>query len=229
MLKLSLSFIITLYYDCWYSSRVKFMHSVLTVFTSRRSYVRSRDSSVDIATRLLAGRPRTRGSILGSGKKLFSITSTVALSPTHHPIQWILGAVSPRVKQQGREADPSPPSGGEVKNGEAILSLPHASPWRGTHFYLVLCWPILLRQCLIHATDSNPSWFLWTFMVGYCREQLKRLGYSSHCVWSLWTGNTFNKFLRTSTLVHTSYVRFYWPSNLHGYSIFNILFNTLQN
>jgi hypothetical protein len=33
-------------------------------------------------------------------------------------------ALSPRVKQLGRKADHSPPSNAEVKNGEAVPSLP---------------------------------------------------------------------------------------------------------
>jgi hypothetical protein len=34
------------------------------------------------------------------------------------------------LKQQGREADHSPPSSGEVKNGGAIPPLPHTFSWR---------------------------------------------------------------------------------------------------
>jgi hypothetical protein len=42
-----------------------------------------------------------------------------------------MGAVSAGVKQQGREADHSPPSSAEVMNGGIILSLTHTSSWRG--------------------------------------------------------------------------------------------------
>jgi hypothetical protein len=40
--------------------------------------------------------------------------------------QWQSEAVSPWVKQQGREADHSPPSSAEVKNRAAIPPLQHA-------------------------------------------------------------------------------------------------------
>jgi hypothetical protein len=42
-----------------------------------------------------------------------------------HPVQRILGALSLGVKQQGHEADCSPPSSAEVKNGGAIPLRPH--------------------------------------------------------------------------------------------------------
>jgi hypothetical protein len=35
----------------------------------------------------------------------------------HQPIQWVPEGVSAEVKRQGREADHSPPSSSEVKNG----------------------------------------------------------------------------------------------------------------
>jgi hypothetical protein len=37
----------------------------------------------------------------------------------------------PRGKRQGREADHSPPSSADVKNGGAIPPLPPMSSWRG--------------------------------------------------------------------------------------------------
>jgi hypothetical protein len=39
------------------------------------------------------------------------------------------GALSPRLKRPGREADHSPPSSAEVKNGGAIPPLPYMSSW----------------------------------------------------------------------------------------------------
>jgi hypothetical protein len=36
------------------------------------------------------------------------------------------------VKRLGREADYSPPSGAEVKNGVAIIPVSHMSSWRDT-------------------------------------------------------------------------------------------------
>jgi hypothetical protein len=60
---------------------------------------------------------------------LFPTVTRPALVPTQPTIQWVPGALSPGVKQQGHEADHSPPSSAEVKNGGAIPSLPHASSW----------------------------------------------------------------------------------------------------
>jgi hypothetical protein len=88
---------------------------------------------VGIATRLLAGRPRGRGSIPGTGKRIFplSVTSRSDLGPTQPPIRWVPGAVSSGVKRQGHEADDSLSSVAEVKNGGAVPSLSHTSSWRG--------------------------------------------------------------------------------------------------
>jgi hypothetical protein len=55
----------------------------------------------------------------------FSTASKLALRPTQFPIQWVLGAPSLGVKWQGHEADHSPPSSAEVKNGGALPPFPH--------------------------------------------------------------------------------------------------------
>jgi hypothetical protein len=64
-----------------------------------------------------------RSSIPGSGNifLFFIIASRQALGTTQPPIQW---ALSSEVKRHGREANHSPPSSAEVKNGGAILPLP---------------------------------------------------------------------------------------------------------
>jgi hypothetical protein len=59
----------------------------------------------------------------------FSAASTLALGPTQPPIQWVSGFLSQGVKSPGRVADHSSPSTAEVKNGGAILPLPHTSSW----------------------------------------------------------------------------------------------------
>jgi hypothetical protein len=46
-------------------------------------------------------------------------------------VQQVPGSFSLRVKRHGREADHSPPSSAEVKNGGAIPPPPHTSSWRG--------------------------------------------------------------------------------------------------
>jgi hypothetical protein len=68
----------------------------------------------------------SQGSIL-SRRKIFlsSVVSRLVLGSTH-PIQWVLGAVSPAVKRQGHEADHCTSTySAEVKNGGAVCSLRH--------------------------------------------------------------------------------------------------------
>jgi hypothetical protein len=78
--------------------------------------IKSRDSSVGIATRLRAGR-----SVLGFDSRrglgifLFTTASRPALGPTQPPVQWVLGAFSLGVDRPGCEADHPPPSSAEVK------------------------------------------------------------------------------------------------------------------
>jgi hypothetical protein len=55
-----------------------------------------------------------------------------ALGPNQPSIQWVLWDVPAVVEQQEREADHSPPSSAEVKNGGAVPSLPHTPSWCGT-------------------------------------------------------------------------------------------------
>jgi hypothetical protein len=57
---------------------------------------------------------------------LFSMSSRLALESTQPPIQWVLGALSPGVKRQGREADHSPSASAKVKKMWVNTStLPH--------------------------------------------------------------------------------------------------------
>jgi hypothetical protein len=86
----------------------------------------SRNSSIDIATDYgLDG----RGSIPSRDKGIFFYytASKQALGPTQTPIQWIRETITPGIKQPGREADQSPPSSAQVKNGGAIPALPRTS------------------------------------------------------------------------------------------------------
>jgi hypothetical protein len=60
----------------------------------------------------------------------FSIKSKPALGPTQLSIQWVPESVFPGVKQQRSEADRSPPSNAEVKNGGVMPPLANTSSWR---------------------------------------------------------------------------------------------------
>jgi hypothetical protein len=50
--------------------------------------------------------------------------SRPALGPTQPPIQWVLHALPPGVKRQGRDADHSPPVSAEVKKMWIYTSIP---------------------------------------------------------------------------------------------------------
>jgi hypothetical protein len=63
---------------------------------------------------------------------LFTIASRPALGPTQPPIQWVLGALSPGVKQPGLQAHHLPPSSSEAKECvELYLHSSNMSSWRG--------------------------------------------------------------------------------------------------
>jgi len=76
---------------------------------------------VSIVTRLRVRRPKF-DSRQGQKPFLFATASRPALGSTQHPIQWVAEALTPMVKQPGREADHSPSSGGEVKNAWSYTS-----------------------------------------------------------------------------------------------------------
>jgi hypothetical protein len=60
-----------------------------------------------------------------------SVLHSVHIGSEAHPVSYPLatGALSSGLKPPGREADHSPPSSVEVKNGEAIPPLSHTSSW----------------------------------------------------------------------------------------------------
>jgi hypothetical protein len=67
-----------------------------------------------------------------SFKQIIIYGSRTALGPTQTPIHWIPGALSLRIKRPGREADHSPPSSSEVKEGvELYHHFPNTPSWRG--------------------------------------------------------------------------------------------------
>jgi hypothetical protein len=90
-------------------------------FFNLKRFGRSWDSSVSIAKGLQAGRPRFDSRQCKIF--LFSTASRPTLEPTQPPIQWVPGALSLGVKQQGHQADHLPPSSAKVMEGGAIPPL----------------------------------------------------------------------------------------------------------
>jgi len=62
------------------------------------------------------------GAILGFF--IFATVSRLVLVPTQHPVQWVLRAFPPVVKQLGHEGDHSPPSHAMVKDAWSYTSVP---------------------------------------------------------------------------------------------------------
>jgi hypothetical protein len=67
-------------------------------------------------------------------QEIFSLLHSVQTGSGNHPdsFQMSTGALSPGVRQPGREAEHSPPYSVEDKNGGAIPPLPHMSSCRGS-------------------------------------------------------------------------------------------------
>jgi hypothetical protein len=88
-----------------------------------RIYIRSRDSSVGIATGYGLD-DREFWIRVPVGSRIFSTSSRPALGPTQPPIQWVPGAFSLGVKRRGRKADHSPPASVEIKKTWLYTSTP---------------------------------------------------------------------------------------------------------
>jgi hypothetical protein len=87
------------------------------VFVRNAYQRRSRDSSVCVAT--VYGFDSQHTKIV-----LFSTASRPALGPTQPPSPLVPAALSRGINRQGREADHTPPSSGEIKNSGTIPPSP---------------------------------------------------------------------------------------------------------
>jgi hypothetical protein len=97
---------------------------VVVFFANKTDMVhmtRSQDSSVGIATELRL-EEREIGLRFPARARDFSLLHNVhtGSGTTQPPIQWVPGALSPRVKRPGCKADESPPSSVEVNNDGAL-------------------------------------------------------------------------------------------------------------
>jgi hypothetical protein len=109
-------------------TRLCISYAIIFSIYSTFNYTSTCDSLVGIATGYgLDG----LGSI--SGRVKFTPLHSVQADYGAHPASYGMctGYLSPWVKRPGREADHTPPSSAEVKNGGAVPPLPHLSSWRG--------------------------------------------------------------------------------------------------
>jgi hypothetical protein len=106
----------------------------------------------------------------GLGIFLFATVSRTALGPTQPPTQWVPGALSLGIKRSGREADHSPQSSAEVKNGWSYTSTPQ---------YVFMAW------CLVKHRDSfTHDLFLYvgvfrSFRTGRLESELQMIQLSA--------------------------------------------------
>jgi hypothetical protein len=82
------------------------------------------DSTVSIAAKLRGGWPRSRDSILGTGKRFFRLLRNIRSGSGIHPTSCPMGFGG---SLPGREADHPPPFSAMVSNGRVIPQLPQAS------------------------------------------------------------------------------------------------------
>jgi hypothetical protein len=77
---------------------------------------------------------RYQGSIPSRGRRFLTFSmARPALGHTQPFVQCVPGSLSLGVKQPGSEADHSPPSSAEDKNGGDIPPLPHMSLWHSAY------------------------------------------------------------------------------------------------
>jgi hypothetical protein len=79
--------------------------------------------------------------------------SRLALRSTQPPIQWVTGALSPRLKRPGREAKHSPPDMAEIKKMLIYISTPYTLSWLVLNYLstgstLLRNWINSLAQCI---------------------------------------------------------------------------------
>lgn len=111
---------------------------------------------VIVVTRLRSGHLRNRGSFLCRGKTIFFISEfSYGLRFTQLPLQWVSGALFPRIKWPGRENDHWYPSSADDKNWWSYTS---------TFTYALMTWSIgtamhsKLCLCTADSCTVQLSW-----------------------------------------------------------------------
>jgi hypothetical protein len=80
------------------------------------------------------------------------------------------------VKRPGHEADHSPPSSADVKNGGAVSPLPHMSSWRtSTTFPLPLPSFVSVRMWLVISIHNFADWWIFIFRCENYRTQARHV------------------------------------------------------
>jgi hypothetical protein len=104
----------------------------------------------------------TAGIRFSASQEIFrsSTASRRALGSTQLLIQLAQGDLSPEIKRPICEADNTPPSSAEIKNGEAIILLPHTSSWLGVN-PLSTGTTLLLAFCLLLSRTKPTALYSW--------------------------------------------------------------------
>jgi hypothetical protein len=104
----------------------------------------------------------------GQEMSLLSICLDRLCGPINLPSQWALGALYPRIKLQGREANHSPPSSDTIKNCGAVTPPHHRSSWHNaqctdtnlllltqTGFKVIFIQDLYTRKCMYVCTYTR--------------------------------------------------------------------------
>jgi hypothetical protein len=77
------------------------------------------------------------------------------MGPIEPLIQWVQGAITPKVKRLGREANHPPPSSAHVKNGGAISPLIHTSSWYGQLYLFFYLYTRGYNEWTLHTAGTG--------------------------------------------------------------------------
>jgi hypothetical protein len=102
-------------------------YKIKTIFTPWRPVNLFYDAFCMAYRRVMGLRGGVRFPVEARDFFLFSTSFRPFLGPTKRPLQWVSEALSPGVKRSRREADHSPPSSAEFKNGAAMPPFSHTS------------------------------------------------------------------------------------------------------